>query len=133
MRTRSLLLSMLTVVAMACGTAAPDDGDEPLRASGRAGLLGFELSFDAPPAVGALDGEIVVTRDGAPVTGADVWVAAHMASHTHGASEVRAEEAGGGRYRVTGLDASMAGEWQVEIDAVTPDGEDDAVFEVYVE
>jgi hypothetical protein len=134
MNLRPFLSPMLAAALAACGSAdAPAESPDPFTATGEAGLFEFELQLDDGAAVGALDGDILIMRDGAPVTGAEVWVTASMSSHTHGMSDARAEEAGDGRYRLTGLDVSMAGEWQVEIDALATGAEDTAVFEVYVE
>ncbi len=132
MNVRACVPLLAGLVVVACGSPPPADVD-PLSALGDAGVMRFELSLDAPAAVGSVEGDVVVTRDGAPVTGADVRVTAHMASHTHGSSDIRAEEEGQGRYRVTGLEVTMAGEWELEIDALAIGAEDSTVFEVYVE
>jgi len=131
MTTKPLPLLLAALLA-ACGeteTAAPPPRDDV----GQAGVFSFHLDLEPAVPVGVIDATLTITREGAPVTGAYVWVEAKMPSHTHISAAVRAEEIGDGRYAIDGLEVEMPGDWELALDAEAGGTKDSIEFDVFVE
>jgi hypothetical protein len=75
---------------------------------------------------------LVASAQGAPLSGCKVTFNATMPEHGHGlptAPRVEGESAPG-RYRLEGLRFSMAGYWQVDVDATCDEGTQRALFDL---
>ena len=129
MKPLSMLLACLLA---ACGGAEPDL-PSPRDDVGEAGVFAFHLELEDAVPAGAIDATLTITRAGAPVTGAYVWVEAKMPSHTHVSSALRAEEIGDGQYAFEGLEVEMPGDWELALDAEADGAKDSIQFEVFVE
>lgn len=85
--------------------------------------LTADVSFDPdPPVVEGTTIVIVLSRDGEPVSGADVCVRAEMPEMTHAGIAHRAHEAGAGRYEVEttwGMRGRWSGHARVKVDGET--------------
>ena len=71
---------------------------------------------------------LVVTRDGAPVEGAEIAASGGMPAHDHGMPtrpRITAE-LGGGRYRLDGMRFHMNGDWEIVLE-INADGSRDTV------
>ncbi len=123
---------LCAVVLAACGDADPVS-PPPRDDVGEAGVFAFHLDLDQAVPVGVIDATLTITRDGAPVTGAYVWVEAKMPSHTHTSAALRAEEIGDGRYAIDGLEVEMPGDWELALDAEAGGARDSIEFDVFVE
>lgn len=126
------LLPVALIVIAACSSTS-EEAPQTDDGIGDAGVLAFRLDIGDSVPVGPLHAELTITREGQPVTGANVWVAAKMPGHTHASDGRRAEELGGGVYEIDGIALDMPGEWELELDAEAEDAHDSASFEVLVE
>lgn len=132
------LLSLLVVLA-ACGCgseAAPKPTDPFTRGTTRAGS--FDVAWRVPdrdrmPFNEHFSLEVRVEREGAPVTGAQVFARADMPAHGHGMkTEPRTVEIGDGAYRVDGMLLHMTGHWVLSIDVVADGTAHSADFDLQV-
>ena len=101
----------------------------------RGASLRLELEPAAQPiAVGVTQtwSVLVAGAQGAPLSGCKVTFDATMPEHGHGlptAPRVEGESAPG-RYRLEGLRFSMAGYWQIEVEASCAEGAQRALFDL---
>jgi hypothetical protein len=75
---------------------------------------------------------LVVTRDGAPVEGADINVTGGMPEHDHGMPtrpRVTAD-LGDGRYQLDGMRFHMNGEWEIVVEILADDRRDTVVIKL---
>lgn len=82
----------------------------------------YQASFAQPPTVSSNSYELVVTRDGRPVTGSEVCLEASMMGMTGMATGQQARETSPGRYEVMARFA-MSGNWEVNVQVSEPDRE----------
>ena len=92
--------------------------------------VSYESSID-PIAINQMHYWVLsVTRDGEPVSGAEISVTGGMPAHDHGMpTRPRVtEELGGGRYKLDGLRFHMNGSWEMVIEINTDDRRDTVVI-----
>jgi hypothetical protein len=65
----------------------------------------------------------VLDSEGSPVDGAELRVSPYMPKHQHGSAEVVIEGLGDGAYRLSAIELSMPGVWEIPISVTPPDGE----------
>ncbi len=95
--------------------AAPDDDANPCVVDEVVPVAeaGYEVTVATepdPPAPQGTTLEVLVQRDGAPVSGATVCMSADMSDMSHGGVSKQAEELGEGRYQMA-VDFGMRGNW----------------------
>lgn len=96
-------------------SGASDDGGNPCQVDSvvPAAEAGYEVTVATepdPPIPQGTTFEVVVQRDGAPVSGATVCLSADMSEMSHAGVSKQAEEMGDGRYEMA-VDFGMRGAW----------------------
>lgn len=61
--------------------------------------------------------------DGAPLLGAELLVTPFMPAHQHGSAEVVVEALADGEYKLSPIELSMPGVWEIPVSITPPDGE----------
>lgn len=132
-----VLIAAIVVAYFAIhAVAPPQSGPDLARAKASAKGL-YEVSFEPnsqPLKLNTINTWTLTikTKDGKPVDGAAVTVAGGMPAHGRGmpTSPAVKKDGGEGVYEVDGVEFSMAGWWQFKFTIKTPQGSDQAVFNV---
>lgn len=125
-----LAFPLCAAVLTGCGSSAANLADHR-EAVGDSGILVFEVDIDTPLALGTNDLTISIrdTTTNEPFVGATIDFTAIMPAMGHEAALGRPiEEISPGVYSAQDVSLMMAGRWEVQVRAVQPDKQDQALF-----
>ncbi|MDP9420015.1 MAG: FixH family protein [Actinomycetota bacterium] len=111
--------AVVAVIAFAAAVAAFQGAPEKGCVASGAPDSSYQASFAQPLTVSSNSYELVVTRDGRPVTGARVCLEASMMGMTGMATGQQARETSPGRYEVM-VRFAMSGDWEVNVQVSEP-------------